>query len=110
MRGSNIVSVFELRAPDRLTAQCCQVSGLYEGFVLFLSSILICGCEVLFALFFVALFFFARSVVDRHSLCVVLDRCAFGVKPFVCGSKLLHPSNMAGRWLVFGLAFVCLWF
>ena len=73
MRGSNIVSVFELRAPDRLTAQCCQVSGLYEGFVLFLSSILICGCEVLFALFFVALFF-ARSVVDRHSLRVVLDR------------------------------------
>ena len=65
--------MFELRAPDRLTAQCCQVSGLYEGFVLFLSSILICGCEVLFALFFVALFF-ARSVVDRHSLCVVLDR------------------------------------
>ena len=76
MCGSNIVSVFELRAPDRLTAQCCQVSGLYEGFVLFLRVFLICGCAhgVLFALIFVALFFFARSVVDRHSLRVVFDR------------------------------------
>ena len=80
MCGSNIVSVFELRAPDRLTAQCCQVSGLYEGFVLFLSSILICGCEVLFALFFLP-YVFARSAVDRHSLCVVLDRC-FWCKAF----------------------------
>ena len=108
MRGSNIVSVFELRAPDRLTAQCCQVSGLYEGFVLFLSSILICGCEVLFALFLLP--YFLRDLLWIAIVCVWCLIAAFGVKPFVCGSKLPRPSNMAGRWLVFGLAFVCLWF
>ena len=95
MRGSNIVSVFELQAPDRLMAQCCQVSGLYEGFVLLIlaHSILICGCASPY--FFFALSFIARSAVDRRSfwclIAVVL------VKPFVCGSKLPRPSNMGGR-------------
>ena len=69
----------------RLTTRCCWVSGLYEGALLFFAfNFLICGCEVLFALFF-----FSRSVVDRHSLCVWCLVAVFGVKPFVCGSKLI---------------------